>query len=202
MLAYRPWGFLSNCGADPATTGRDHSESGLSYYRARYYDASTGRFLSEDPLRFFSDINFYRYVFNSPMNFIDPFGFDCTCTFHQGTGAIRCVDNQSGKVVADGTGYSGNGPGLNNPGMQGTEDTGPLPQGSYSIGAPTKRKGPLTLPLTPLPGTNLQGRPGGFLIHGDNKQNNHSASHGCIIQSRNVRQAISNCGGGTVNVEQ
>lgn len=32
-------------------TGRDFdSETGLYYYRARYYDPTTGRFLSEDPL--------------------------------------------------------------------------------------------------------------------------------------------------------
>jgi RHS repeat-associated protein len=32
-------------------TGRDFDpESGLRYYRARYYDAASGRFLSEDPL--------------------------------------------------------------------------------------------------------------------------------------------------------
>ena len=114
---------------------------------------------------------------------------------------IRCVDNATGRVVAQGTGYAGIGAGLNNSGMQ-EWSTGPLPQGSYSIGAPTHRKGPLTLPLTPLPGTNLQGRPGGFLIHGDNSSHNHTASHGCIIQGPNVRQAIADCGGGTVNVSQ
>jgi len=84
-------------------------ETNLYYYRARYYDPVASRFVSEDPLRFFSDINFYRYVFNSPVNFIDPLGLDCTCTYHQSTGAIRCVDNQTGRVVADGMGYSGNG---------------------------------------------------------------------------------------------
>lgn len=173
-----------------------------SYICARYYDPTVGRFISEDPMRFFSDINFYRYVFNSPVNFIDPLGLDCTCTYHQATGSIRCVDNQTGHVVAEGTGYAGNGEGLNNPAMQGAEDTGPLPQGSYDMGRPNTRKGPLTIPLRPRPGTNLRGRPGGFLIHGDNRANNHSASHGCIIQNRNIRQAIADCGGGTVNVEQ
>src|SRR5437899_8257916 len=34
-------------------TGREaDSETGLYYYRARYYDPSTGRFLSEDPMRY------------------------------------------------------------------------------------------------------------------------------------------------------
>lgn len=34
-------------------TGREFdTETGLYYYRARYYDPSTGRFLSEDPIGF------------------------------------------------------------------------------------------------------------------------------------------------------
>jgi len=32
------------------------------YYRARYYDPSTGRFLSEDPARFSRRENFCPYV--------------------------------------------------------------------------------------------------------------------------------------------
>ena len=57
-------------------TGRElDSESGLYYYRARYYDAQTGRFLSEDPIRFDGgDGNLYRYVRNNPVNLIDPQG--------------------------------------------------------------------------------------------------------------------------------
>ncbi|MFM6623632.1 MAG: RHS repeat domain-containing protein, partial [Dolichospermum sp.] len=57
-------------------TGREFDqEIGLYYYRARYYDANTGRFLSEDPIGFNSeDTNLYRYVKNSPINFIDPNG--------------------------------------------------------------------------------------------------------------------------------
>jgi RHS repeat-associated protein len=48
-------------------TGRElDSETGLYYYRARYYDPSTGRFLSEDPIRFRSAPNFYPYVHNRP----------------------------------------------------------------------------------------------------------------------------------------
>jgi RHS repeat-associated protein len=45
-----------------------------SYYRARYYNPSLQRFISEDPIRFSGGINFYRYVQDSPSNFIDPMG--------------------------------------------------------------------------------------------------------------------------------
>jgi RHS repeat-associated protein len=49
-------------------------ETGLYYYRARYYDPTTGRFLSEDPLKFAAEINLYPYAGNNPVNFTDPLG--------------------------------------------------------------------------------------------------------------------------------
>jgi RHS repeat-associated protein len=46
-----------------------------SYYCARYYDPTTGRFPSEDPAGFSSDsLNFYDYVSNNPLVFSDPSG--------------------------------------------------------------------------------------------------------------------------------
>lgn len=57
-------------------TGRDFdSETGHRYYRARYYDPTTGRFLNEDPIGFDGGVNFYPYVDNSPINFTDPAGW-------------------------------------------------------------------------------------------------------------------------------
>jgi len=57
-------------------TGREYdAESGLYYYRARYYEARTGRFLNEDLIGYEGkDINFYRYVFNAPTLYRDPSG--------------------------------------------------------------------------------------------------------------------------------
>ncbi|WP_044290863.1 RHS repeat domain-containing protein [Rivularia sp. PCC 7116] len=57
-------------------TGREFDEeTGQYYYRARYYDAAVGQFISEDPIGFEAgDPNFYRYVNNSPANFTDPTG--------------------------------------------------------------------------------------------------------------------------------
>ena len=49
-----------------------------SYYRARYYDPATGRFLGEDPLEFDSgELDFYTYVGNNPVEYLDPFGLKC-----------------------------------------------------------------------------------------------------------------------------
>ena len=48
----------------------------VSYYRARYYNPTVGRFLTEDPMAFDAGINFYSYTLNSPLNFRDPGGMD------------------------------------------------------------------------------------------------------------------------------
>lgn len=50
------------------------SESSLYYMRARYFDPSTGRFISEDPISFDGGENFYAYTRNSPVDLKDPFG--------------------------------------------------------------------------------------------------------------------------------
>jgi len=54
------------------------SETGLYYYRARYYVPATGRFLSEDPIGFDASTNFYAYVGNGPLGAIDPSGLTIT----------------------------------------------------------------------------------------------------------------------------
>ncbi len=56
-------------------TGREFdSESGLYYYRARYYDPTTGRFLQNDPVGFSGGINLYRYALGNPASLRDPLG--------------------------------------------------------------------------------------------------------------------------------
>jgi RHS repeat-associated protein len=57
-------------------TGRERDEeTGLYYYRARYYDAAVGEFVSEDPIGFEAgDYNLTRYVSGDPINWIDPSG--------------------------------------------------------------------------------------------------------------------------------
>ena len=56
-------------------TAREHDpETNLYFYRARYYDAEVGRFINEDPIGFVAGINFYVYVLNNPIRYIDPDG--------------------------------------------------------------------------------------------------------------------------------
>jgi RHS repeat-associated protein len=56
-------------------TGRERdSETGLIYYRARWYDSSQGRFISEDPEGLAGGLNLYVYAENNPIDSSDPFG--------------------------------------------------------------------------------------------------------------------------------
>lgn len=55
----------------------DH-ETGLHYNRHRYYDPSTGRFISKDPIGLTGGINEYQYAPN-PVQWIDPLGLTCKC---------------------------------------------------------------------------------------------------------------------------
>jgi RHS repeat-associated protein len=50
------------------------SESGFYYFTRRYYDPSTGRFATTDPLGITDGINMYGYVGANPMMFVDPTG--------------------------------------------------------------------------------------------------------------------------------
>jgi RHS repeat-associated protein len=59
-----------------AFTGREvDREVKLQYNRARYYDAETGRWISQDPMKFDAgDSNLYRYVNNRPTQVTDASG--------------------------------------------------------------------------------------------------------------------------------
>ncbi len=56
-------------------TSREYdAETGLYYYRVRYYDSYIGRFLQEDPIGFSGGQNFYPYVHGNPVLRTDAFG--------------------------------------------------------------------------------------------------------------------------------
>ena len=49
-------------------------ESGLYYFRNRYYDPEHGRFISRDPEGFVDGPNLYSFVNNNPINYVDLMG--------------------------------------------------------------------------------------------------------------------------------
>lgn len=90
-----------------------------------------------------------------------------------------------------GSGYSGQPACKNDASKCGVKDQGPIPPGFYTIGEPrdTETHGPFVLPLTPHPENEMYGR-SAFLIHGDSLSKPGTASHGCIILPRAVRNEI------------
>ncbi len=107
-------------------------------------------------------------------------------TYQQATGKLIDEDG-----YLWGIGYSGLGNAKNAPEFQNVHDGGPIPQWAYVIGAPhdSQTHGPFVLPLIPLKETNVFGRDA-FLIHGDSLHTPGSASHGCIIMSRAIREKV------------
>lgn len=104
-------------------------------------------------------------------------------TYQQSTGHL----SHNGSLI--GTGYSGHGADKNNPAEQAIHQTGPLPRGTYTIGAAAThpRLGPIAMRLAPDPSNEMFGR-SDFYMHGDNLS--HEASLGCIIQDRATRETV------------
>lgn len=91
-------------------------------------------------------------------------------------------------------GYSGNfGPNCNNPDACSVADVGPIPVGSYTMGASytDEKRGPFTIPLYPALENRMFGR-AGFLIHGDSIEHPGHASDGCIILGPVARKVLAN----------
>jgi RHS repeat-associated protein len=90
-FSYLPYGNSPQAGDPFGFTGRIHqTNSGLIYYRARFYDPGVGRFITRDrfkinhrePRRY----NSYAYALNNPVNVIDPTGHEDECPYGAWTG--------------------------------------------------------------------------------------------------------------------
>jgi len=70
------------------TARRYDDETGLYYYRARYYSPALGRFLQTDPVGYIAGLNLYSYVGNNPIYWSDPYGLFNRGQFWTGVGQL------------------------------------------------------------------------------------------------------------------
>jgi len=77
-FTYEPYGQTMPSGAASDNsvqyTGRENDDTGLYYYRARYYDPAKGRFTQTDPIGLAGGINTFAYVGGNPVSYKDPRG--------------------------------------------------------------------------------------------------------------------------------
>jgi RHS repeat-associated protein len=160
-------------------SGREFdAESGLFYNRHRFYDPSLGRFISEDPSGFDGGMNFYGYVKNNPVLWIDPSGL-VRCTYNISTHQLHCLSDDLTQSFDTDRARSGLGLCMNNRACENRSRQGPLPEGEYYMGAigdtPYWHRVP-RVPLTAFDGSITFTRDS-FQVH----QGNDSSSLGCIV---------------------
>lgn len=117
-----------------------------------------------------------------------------TFTYKQSTGELFYSPGGLSSVdpaLRLGIGYAGNGLGKNNVQFQNVHNVGPIPQGTYTIGAFTKHptKGPNVCKLYPWKKNEMFGR-SAFLIHGDSITHPGMASEGCPTLGPSIREII------------
>ncbi|WP_350029728.1 RHS repeat-associated core domain-containing protein [Caballeronia sp. AZ1_KS37] len=89
------------------------------YNRYRYYDSSSGRYITQDPIGFAGGVNLYQYAPN-PIGWIDPLGLTAAGSLHTSgtarpplTGAapnsIYTKSNATGTVAVQNSVYDHNG---------------------------------------------------------------------------------------------
>ena len=108
-----------------------------------------------------------------------------TWRWREATGEL----SHDGEVIAHG--YSGLDAGKNNPALVAATGIGPIPCGEWTMAGvyDSPKVGPFAIILDPNTGTETFGR-SSFRIHGDSISHPGSASHGCVILPRPIREQI------------
>ena len=126
--------------------------TGLYYFRARWYNPETGRWISKDPIGIAGGLNLYAFCGNNPVNFTDPFGL---LNAGQAGAAIADMAGQ-GNPFSYTSSLSPQANALNNALNQRQNAENAYPEGTDVLIDPTKPPGTVP-PVVP---------PGGVLIAG------------------------------------
>jgi RHS repeat-associated protein len=87
-------------------TGRERdADTGLMYYRARWYDPKVGRSIGEDPIGLAGGVNQYSYVGSNPQNATDPSGlYEIDVHYYLTYYLVRqnkCFTEAEARLIAD-----------------------------------------------------------------------------------------------------
>jgi RHS repeat-associated protein len=97
------------------------AEPANHYYRARYYDPSIGRFISEDPIGLAGGVNLYAYALGYPVGYTDSSGLLVDALYDKGCGKLTIKDRDTGESISIGVESGGKPWG------------DPIPNGGYEI---------------------------------------------------------------------
>ncbi|MCW5832022.1 MAG: hypothetical protein KIS78_06165 [Labilithrix sp.] len=185
-IAYDEWGNATESGTEPLPFGFAGGlwdrDTGLVRFGARDYDPSTGRWTSKDANRFTDGSNFYAYVNDDPINFIDPTGHYAVPLVIAGVAILAAVATY---VVLD------------NAAQQDVNGWPSFPHMPYDpvmpLGGPTTAP-PWDLPSPPIPDTaDAPGEGTGILPATEHTKNKRPSTKGKHQKGKSRKQR--DCGG-------
>lgn len=179
---FQPFGFAG--GLYDVTTG-------LLRFGARDYDPTTGRWLNKDPIRFKGGWNFYSYVANDPINFIDVYGLS-RIEFDGPSGLILIYPGSEGTYGPPQAFPAANNTTNPNASPNKTNGFGPAPDGTFSVGPFTpKSGGPNGSYGSGIFHIDIPERPGiGVHAGRENSGGVNHATHGCIRTNEDALDAL------------
>jgi RHS repeat-associated protein len=111
---YDPFGNATSSGSASSNTfqytGRENDGTGLVLLRARYYNPTLQRFMSEDPIQFAGgQVDLYAYVWNNPLTYTDPTGTCGVVNFFKSLAGRKGDDRSCWDYAKDALREYGNG---------------------------------------------------------------------------------------------